>query len=93
MDTIGGMTALGWLGAIVVVLVSIGAIVATVRLSSANVSGVRRPVAMAVPQEYRFYSNVNPNADHPRWMRDRERSASSWRASSPAWTLGRSASP
>ena len=25
------------------------------------------------PQEYGFYSNVNPNVDHPRWSQKRER--------------------
>jgi sulfoxide reductase catalytic subunit YedY len=27
----------------------------------------------AVPSEYGFYSNVNPNVDHPRWSQKRER--------------------
>ena len=27
----------------------------------------------ASPNEYRFYSNVNPNVDHPRWSQARER--------------------
>ncbi len=27
----------------------------------------------AAPQEYGFYSNVNPNVDHPRWSQKRER--------------------
>ncbi|MDP1656072.1 MAG: protein-methionine-sulfoxide reductase catalytic subunit MsrP [Hylemonella sp.] len=27
----------------------------------------------AAPQEYGFYSNVNPNVDHPRWSQARER--------------------
>ena len=27
----------------------------------------------ATPQEYGFYSNVNPNVDHPRWSQARER--------------------
>jgi len=27
----------------------------------------------ATPQEYGFYSNVNPNVDHPRWTQRRER--------------------
>jgi sulfoxide reductase catalytic subunit YedY len=27
----------------------------------------------AAPQEYGFYSNVNPNVDHPRWTQKRER--------------------
>ena len=25
------------------------------------------------PQEYGFYSNVNPEVDHPRWSQKRER--------------------
>jgi methionine sulfoxide reductase catalytic subunit len=28
---------------------------------------------MAAPQEYGFYSNVNPNVDHPRWSQASER--------------------
>lgn len=28
---------------------------------------------MAAPNEYGFYSNVNPNVDHPRWSQARER--------------------
>lgn len=27
----------------------------------------------AIPNEYGFYSNVNPNVDHPRWSQKRER--------------------
>ena len=27
----------------------------------------------AAPQEYGFYSNVNPNVDHPRWSQATER--------------------
>ena len=27
----------------------------------------------AGPREYGFYSNVNPNVDHPRWSQSRER--------------------
>jgi len=27
----------------------------------------------AAPKEYVFYSNVNPNVDHPRWSQRRER--------------------
>ena len=27
----------------------------------------------ANPQEYGFYSNVNPNVDHPRWTQKKER--------------------
>jgi methionine sulfoxide reductase catalytic subunit len=29
--------------------------------------------SMATPQEYGFYSNVNPDVDHPRWSQRRER--------------------
>lgn len=29
--------------------------------------------AMAAPNEYGFYANVNPNVDHPRWSQARER--------------------
>ncbi|MEJ2451578.1 MAG: protein-methionine-sulfoxide reductase catalytic subunit MsrP [Gammaproteobacteria bacterium] len=29
--------------------------------------------AQAAPSEYGFYSNVNPNVDHPRWSQKRER--------------------
>ena len=29
--------------------------------------------SMATPGEYGFYSNVNPNVDHPRWSQKRER--------------------
>src|SRR3546814_10140157 len=28
---------------------------------------------VANPQEYGFYSNVNPDVDHPRWSQGRER--------------------
>jgi len=28
---------------------------------------------LAAPDEYGFYSNVNPNVDHPRWSQKRER--------------------
>jgi sulfoxide reductase catalytic subunit YedY len=28
---------------------------------------------MSAPQEYGFYSNVNPNVDHPRWSQASER--------------------
>jgi sulfoxide reductase catalytic subunit YedY len=28
---------------------------------------------MAQPQEYGFYSNVNPEVDHPRWSQATER--------------------
>jgi sulfoxide reductase catalytic subunit YedY len=27
----------------------------------------------AIPREYGFYSNVNPDVDHPRWSQKRER--------------------
>ena len=27
----------------------------------------------AIPKEYGFYSNVNPNVDHPRWSQKKER--------------------
>jgi methionine sulfoxide reductase catalytic subunit len=27
----------------------------------------------SAPQEYGFYSNVNPDVDHPRWSQARER--------------------
>ena len=36
----------------------------------------RQPVSsweQAIPQEYGFYANVNPNVDHPRWSQKRER--------------------
>jgi sulfoxide reductase catalytic subunit YedY len=36
----------------------------------------KRPVGSwerAAPNEYGFYSNVNPNVDHPRWSQARER--------------------
>jgi len=29
--------------------------------------------AKAAPQEYGFYSNVNPTVDHPRWSQANER--------------------
>jgi sulfoxide reductase catalytic subunit YedY len=29
--------------------------------------------SMATPNEYGFYSNVNPAVDHPRWSQKRER--------------------
>ena len=29
--------------------------------------------SIANPREYGFYSNVNPNVDHPRWSQARER--------------------
>ena len=28
---------------------------------------------LAAPNEYGFYSNVNPEVDHPRWSQKRER--------------------
>jgi sulfoxide reductase catalytic subunit YedY len=28
---------------------------------------------LQAPNEYGFYSNVNPNIDHPRWSQKRER--------------------
>ena len=28
---------------------------------------------MSAPQEYGFYSNVNPEVDHPRWSQRKER--------------------
>ena len=28
---------------------------------------------IAAPQEYGFYSNVNPDVDHPRWTQAKER--------------------
>ena len=28
---------------------------------------------VSMPQEYGFYSNVNPEVDHPRWSQKRER--------------------
>jgi len=28
---------------------------------------------MSIPNEYGFYSNVNPNVDHPRWSQATER--------------------
>jgi sulfoxide reductase catalytic subunit YedY len=36
----------------------------------------RQPVSSwqaSAPQEYGFYSNVNPEVDHPRWSQARER--------------------
>jgi sulfoxide reductase catalytic subunit YedY len=33
------------------------------------------------PHEYGFYSNVNPNVDHPRWSQKRERRIPDLRAS------------
>ena len=29
--------------------------------------------AVAIPNEYGFYANVNPEVDHPRWSQARER--------------------
>jgi len=37
----------------------------------------------AGPQEYGFYSNVNPNVDHPRWTQRRERRIPDFFASRP----------
>ena len=37
----------------------------------------------AAPHEYGFYSNVNPNVDHPRWSQKRERRIPEFRASRP----------
>jgi methionine sulfoxide reductase catalytic subunit len=36
------------------------------------------------PQEYGFYSNVNPNVDHPRWSQKTER-----RIGAPLWSQRR----
>src|SRR5215831_1054478 len=33
----------------------------------------RNTWAIATPQEYGFYANVNPNVDHPRWSQKREK--------------------
>ena len=33
----------------------------------------------AAPGEYGFYSNVNPNVDHPRWSQAKERRLGEWR--------------
>ncbi|MFA7522091.1 MAG: protein-methionine-sulfoxide reductase catalytic subunit MsrP [Halothiobacillaceae bacterium] len=33
----------------------------------------------AVPSEYGFYANVNPNVDHPRWSQATERRIGDWR--------------
>src|SRR5207342_345469 len=37
----------------------------------------------ANPQEYGFYSNVNPNVDHPRWTQKKERRIPDFFASHP----------
>lgn len=37
----------------------------------------------SAPHEYGFYSNVNPNVDHPRWSQKRERRIPEFRASRP----------
>jgi sulfoxide reductase catalytic subunit YedY len=37
----------------------------------------------AAPNEYGFYSNVNPNVDHPRWSQKRERRIPDFFASRP----------
>jgi len=29
--------------------------------------------SLCIPGEYGFYSNVNPNVDHPRWSQSKER--------------------
>jgi sulfoxide reductase catalytic subunit YedY len=34
---------------------------------------------LANPREYGFYSNVNPQVDHPRWSQARERRIGEWR--------------
>lgn len=34
---------------------------------------------MATPREYGFYSNVNPEVDHPRWSQRTERRIGEWR--------------
>ncbi|MEX0893831.1 MAG: protein-methionine-sulfoxide reductase catalytic subunit MsrP [Gemmatimonadota bacterium] len=42
----------------------------------------RQPVSSwekSNPREYGFYSNVNPNVDHPRWSQARERRIGEWR--------------
>ena len=44
--------------------------------SCASTSRTRQPQTswnMAAPQEYGFYSNVNPEVDHPRWSQATER--------------------
>lgn len=33
---------------------------------------------LSAPQEYGFYSNVNPEVDHPRWSQKRERRIGDW---------------
>jgi sulfoxide reductase catalytic subunit YedY len=42
---------------------------------SIRLVGVQPPTTwnMAAPNEYGFYSNVNPDVDHPRWSQKRER--------------------
>jgi sulfoxide reductase catalytic subunit YedY len=35
--------------------------------------------SQASPREYGFYSNVNPDVDHPRWSQKRERRIGDWR--------------
>jgi sulfoxide reductase catalytic subunit YedY len=42
---------------------------------SIRLVGVQPPTTwnMAAPDEYGFYSNVNPDVDHPRWSQKRER--------------------
>ena len=33
----------------------------------------------AAPREYGFYSNVNPEVDHPRWSQKSERRIGEWK--------------
>jgi sulfoxide reductase catalytic subunit YedY len=33
----------------------------------------------SAPDEYGFYSNVNPNVDHPRWSQAKERRLGEWK--------------
>jgi sulfoxide reductase catalytic subunit YedY len=42
---------------------------------SIRLSAVQPPTSwnMSAPDEYGFYSNVNPDVDHPRWSQKRER--------------------
>jgi sulfoxide reductase catalytic subunit YedY len=42
---------------------------------SIRFSAVQPPTSwnMSAPHEYGFYSNVNPDVDHPRWSQKRER--------------------
>ena len=41
--------------------------------SGSPASSPRRPGSKAAAQEYGFYSNVNPEVDHPRWSQATER--------------------